>query len=426
MSIEQSGLPPAGWYPDPTGKPVQRWWDAQSWTAHERAIEAPPVAPALPQAVAAAPQPEVPSYPAQQVAAAHVPQALAPAPVAPLAQAPVHAPQHKLPVAAPQHQLEAAVPHVVQPAAPQPASSPQAPAFSTSPQYPLPAAPQPQAPTSAYAPQPIAQPIAQPAPAAVIAQPVAPQPQPTAPQPQPIAPRPQPVASTFAPEGAGGLMFPAPVSAVSVQSPTTAAFEFRFSSPDDLGVNGRAQAFRSTSPVAEPEAPVAEPEPEPPVAPAGRRSGRAPARGKATAAVETSASAESPSGWNTSSVWVLVLMPLLRAVFLAGAIYSLVELDVGYTSAGAIAVAPYLIALLVAVSDRKRLQAKGFDKPAHWAWALAGEWLYLIVRAVATRREGAGGGIVVLLWLLTLVVAAGGAYYYVSLTGLPLLTLLVG
>ncbi len=26
-------LPVAGWYPDPSGEPVQRWWDGRSWTA---------------------------------------------------------------------------------------------------------------------------------------------------------------------------------------------------------------------------------------------------------------------------------------------------------------------------------------------------------------------------------------------------------
>jgi hypothetical protein len=23
---------PAGWYPDPHGQPVQRWWDGMQWT----------------------------------------------------------------------------------------------------------------------------------------------------------------------------------------------------------------------------------------------------------------------------------------------------------------------------------------------------------------------------------------------------------
>lgn len=29
---QQPTLPPAGWYPDPTGKPVQKYWDGKAWT----------------------------------------------------------------------------------------------------------------------------------------------------------------------------------------------------------------------------------------------------------------------------------------------------------------------------------------------------------------------------------------------------------
>jgi Protein of unknown function (DUF2510) len=29
---QQPTLPPAGWYPDPTGKPVQKYWDGEAWT----------------------------------------------------------------------------------------------------------------------------------------------------------------------------------------------------------------------------------------------------------------------------------------------------------------------------------------------------------------------------------------------------------
>lgn len=29
--------PPAGWYPDPSGHPVLRWWDGFRWTEHTNA-----------------------------------------------------------------------------------------------------------------------------------------------------------------------------------------------------------------------------------------------------------------------------------------------------------------------------------------------------------------------------------------------------
>ena len=394
MSIEQPGLPPAGWYPDPTGKPVQRWWDSQAWTAHERLPEAPPVAP---QPSAPAPIAPVQHAPVQHAIA---PQAPAQQPGAQLAPAQHSTAQHALSVAPATQAVAYTPPSVPQPAA-QVAPQPVVPSYPT----------QPATPAYAAA-QPIAQPVVQ-APVAPVAQAPVAQPQVAAPL---VQQTPQPAASAFAPEAAAQPMFPAPISAVSVQSPTTAAFEFSFSSPDDLGVNGRAQAFRSTAalPVVETVAPVQEAEA---VAPARDRSKRR------AAPIELD---EAPSGWSTSSVWLLVLMPILRGVFLAGAIYSLLTLDVGYLSAAAIAAVPYLITILVAMSDRRRLQAKGFDKPAHWAWSLAGEWLYLIVRSVATRREVAGGGIVVWLWVLSLVLVAGGAYYYLSITSLPLMELVIG
>jgi hypothetical protein len=29
-------LPPAGWYPDPSGRPGERWWDGRGWSEHTR------------------------------------------------------------------------------------------------------------------------------------------------------------------------------------------------------------------------------------------------------------------------------------------------------------------------------------------------------------------------------------------------------
>lgn len=31
-----SSLPPAGWYPDPSGRPGERWWDGRGWSDHIR------------------------------------------------------------------------------------------------------------------------------------------------------------------------------------------------------------------------------------------------------------------------------------------------------------------------------------------------------------------------------------------------------
>ncbi len=45
---ESTGNPPAGWYPDPYGQPVTRYWDGTMWTDQT----APSAAPALSQALA--------------------------------------------------------------------------------------------------------------------------------------------------------------------------------------------------------------------------------------------------------------------------------------------------------------------------------------------------------------------------------------
>lgn len=55
----------AGWYPDPSGAPRERWWDGAQWTAYER--DAPvALAPAAPSA----PSYAAPAYAAQPYAAA--------------------------------------------------------------------------------------------------------------------------------------------------------------------------------------------------------------------------------------------------------------------------------------------------------------------------------------------------------------------
>ncbi|WP_082097035.1 DUF2510 domain-containing protein [Demequina gelatinilytica] len=38
--------PPSGWYNDPSGAPVERWWDGAAWAEHTRNPEQPaPTAP---------------------------------------------------------------------------------------------------------------------------------------------------------------------------------------------------------------------------------------------------------------------------------------------------------------------------------------------------------------------------------------------
>jgi hypothetical protein len=58
MTDTSGGMPPAGWYPDPYGAPVERWWDGTGWTEHTNSPQ--PIAPE--PAAPAAPSYEQPAY----------------------------------------------------------------------------------------------------------------------------------------------------------------------------------------------------------------------------------------------------------------------------------------------------------------------------------------------------------------------------
>lgn len=45
---------PPGWYADPLGYPVLRWWDAWAWTGHTGPLPPPPIAPAARKSVGVA------------------------------------------------------------------------------------------------------------------------------------------------------------------------------------------------------------------------------------------------------------------------------------------------------------------------------------------------------------------------------------
>ena len=61
-----ASLPPAGWYPNPSGAPGQRYFDGRDWTAHHRATPQRPTAASL-QPIPASSQPAPLPHPPQPI-----------------------------------------------------------------------------------------------------------------------------------------------------------------------------------------------------------------------------------------------------------------------------------------------------------------------------------------------------------------------
>lgn len=93
---------------------------------------------------------------------------------------------------------------------------------------------------------------------------------------------------------------------------------------------------------------------------------------------------------HTAAVWIIALLPLLQLVM---GLLLLTAFGVGANQPLMLAVwlAPYPISLLLAYFDQRALIADGRQHTAHWAFALAGPPVYLIVRAISSLREAGKG-----------------------------------
>lgn len=97
---------------------------------------------------------------------------------------------------------------------------------------------------------------------------------------------------------------------------------------------------------------------------------------------------------NTASSWTIVLMPLLAIVGIVAVMLVIASVPAlratGFPSElllASVGVAFYLITVLFALADNRRLYSNGVDRPPHWAWSLLSAPVYLIARVVAVKRE---------------------------------------
>jgi hypothetical protein len=114
-----------------------------------------------------------------------------------------------------------------------------------------------------------------------------------------------------------------------------------------------------------------------------------------------------PAQWNTVWVWLLAFSTLLLTLAYAAtfAVVSTGTPTTVLTSVAVLAVGSFVLEILFALADRRKLLSWGHLQPASVWWILLGPLFYLIFRAVAVRREVGRG----LAPLITYIVVAVGS-----------------
>lgn len=138
-------------------------------------------------------------------------------------------------------------------------------------------------------------------------------------------------------------------------------------------------------------------------------------------AVQVQTFTAGPKGWGTGSIWGLAFMPIISTVIYGAAFALLATVGIDWIGLALIPVLVGLISLNFAVNDRRGLDAKGYEKTANWAWVLLGDWVYLIVRFIATRREFKASSAFIWVYLANAIVAGVAVSAIVSLVGVPFL-----
>ena len=122
----------------------------------------------------------------------------------------------------------------------------------------------------------------------------------------------------------------------------------------------------------------------------------------------------------TVSSWFIALMPLFAGILAVSVVKGqenypryIPKFIEWWMLVGGVIVVLYLVTLLLAVFDRRKLDWAGYNQPAHWAWALLSAPVYLLVRTLAVKRETGRNSILLVVWLV-LAAALVGAWFVVD------------
>ena len=122
-----------------------------------------------------------------------------------------------------------------------------------------------------------------------------------------------------------------------------------------------------------------------------------------------------PSRWSSVSVWIIAFSPFIAFAAAAAASFLLALYGWSWWILGAVLL-PYLVTIVFAVRDVRRLRIWGHQYVARASWSLLGAPVYLIARAIVTRKHaGIGAAPAWAFFLNVLIVAAGCVLLAISL-----------